>query len=89
MKYVVSLKLFFMTITLQSIIIIGRSFRTHLSDLHVTYGFSYDVCNIRSLHEKVTDEESVGCIRSQAFSEKIRLNYFRSKRQVNRDSEPN
>jgi len=36
----------------------------------VHYGFSYDVCNIRSPHEKGTDEESVGHIRSEAFSER-------------------
>ncbi|NLV26189.1 MAG: hypothetical protein GXY48_03320 [Methanomicrobiales archaeon] len=36
----------------------------------VHYGFSYDVCNVRSPHEKGTDEESLGHIRSEAFSER-------------------
>lgn len=42
----------------------------------VHYGFSYDVCNIRSPHEKGTDEESVGYIRSQAFSERNSFESF-------------
>ena len=39
-------------------------------------GFSYDVCNIRSPHEKGTDEESVGHIRSEAFSERNSFDSF-------------
>lgn len=42
----------------------------------VQYGFSYDVCNVRSPHEKGTDEESVGYIRSQAFSERTSFTSF-------------
>jgi len=42
----------------------------------VHYGFSYDVCNIRSPHEKGTDEESVGYVRSQAFSERTSFTSF-------------
>lgn len=42
----------------------------------VHYGFSHDVCNIRSPHEKGTDEESVGYIRSQAFSERNSFDSF-------------
>ena len=42
----------------------------------VHYGFSYDVCTIRSPHEKGTDEESVGYIRSQAFSERNSFQSF-------------
>jgi len=40
------------------------------------YGFSYDVCNIRSPNEKGTDEESVGYVRSQAFSERNSFESF-------------
>ena len=42
----------------------------------VHYGFSYDVCNVRSPNEKGTDEESVGYIRSQAFSERTSFESF-------------
>lgn len=35
------------------------------------YGFSYDVCNPASPHEKGTDEESVSYIRRSAFADRV------------------
>lgn len=46
----------------------------------VHYGFEPHACNIRSPHEKGTDEESIGYIRRTAFSEQ---NTFRSLEEAN------
>ena len=40
------------------------------------YGYSYEVCNPASPHEKGTDEESVSYIRRNAFGERTSFNSF-------------
>ena len=40
------------------------------------YGFSYEVCNTASPHEKGTDEESVSYIRRNAFGERVNFESY-------------
>ena len=53
-----------------------KCFQDTFIRLATHYGFSHSVCNIRSPHEKGTDEESVCFIRSQAFSERNTFESF-------------
>jgi transposase len=48
-----------------------KVFQESFINFSIFYGFSYEVCNPYSPHEKGTDEESVGFVRSQAFSDRV------------------
>jgi hypothetical protein len=57
-----------------------REWNPRFLEFAVHYGFEPHACNVRSPHEKGTDEQSIGYVRRMAFSEQ---NIFRSLEEAN------